>query len=163
DSTGERRRGTLARMFFVYGILGAVGVGVAAVLVLASRKPPTFRVERRKVIATAPSAIYPHLDDFHRLSEWPPRQQLDPHPKRTFGGPERGLGATYAWKGNAKAGEGRMEIVEVRPDERVTLKLEFVKPFPATNTTIFTLTPRDGGTEVVWVMEGQNTFMGKVF
>lgn len=150
-------------MIFVYGVLGVVGVGVGAVLLLASRKPETFRVERRAVIAAPPSAVFPNLDDFHRWSAWSPWEKLDPDMKRTFGGPERGVGATYAWQGNGKAGEGRMEIVETVPDERVTLALEFVKPFPATNTTTFTLTPRDGGTEVVWALEGRNTFMGKVF
>ena len=56
-----------------------------------------------------------------------------------------------------------MTITQSQPSERLVLTLEFVKPFPATNTTTFTLTPSGDGTDVSWVMEGENTFMGKVF
>ncbi|UJR82817.1 SRPBCC family protein [Sandaracinus amylolyticus] len=150
-------------MPILYGALAVIGFGVAAVLALASRKPSSFRVERKKLIAARPDAIFPKLDDFRRWTEWSPWEKLDPELQRTYGGSDRGVGASYAWKGNNKAGEGRMEIVESKPSERLALKLEFIKPFPATNTTIFTLTPSGEGTEVSWTMEGENTFMGKVF
>lgn len=54
-----------------------------------------------------------------------------------------------------------MTIEESKPNELIRIKLEFIKPFPSTNTTTFTFTPAGGGTQVSWKMEGQFDFMGK--
>jgi hypothetical protein len=42
-------------------------------------------------------------------------------------------------------------------------KLEFLKPFKATNTTEFTFKPDGGETVVTWSMSGQCNFMAKAF
>src|SRR5690606_1169768 len=65
--------------------------------------------------------------------------------------------------GNDQAGEGRMEITESRENERVVIKLEFTRPFPATNTVDFTLASEADGTKVTWGMNGENGFMSKAF
>jgi hypothetical protein len=83
--------------------------------------------------------------------------------QKTYGGSHSGVGATYAWRGNGKAGEGQMTILESRPSECLHLRLEFLKPFPATNTATYTLTPKPEGTKVTWAMDGENTAIGKVF
>ena len=81
--------------------------------------------------------------------------------ERAYDGPSSGLGAVYAWKGNSKAGEGRMEIIESQP-QQVGVDLLFAAPMKAHNRVDFTLTPVDGGqrTHVVWAMTGpQNVVM----
>ena len=83
--------------------------------------------------------------------------------KKTFSGAESGTGAAYHWVGEKDVGEGRMTIAAATPPQRVEIKLEFIKPFAATNTTTFTFTPEAGGTKVSWLMEGQNNFMSKAF
>jgi len=60
-------------------------------------------------------------------------------------------------------GEGRMTIEESKANELVRIKLEFIKPWQATNSTTFTFSPVAEGTSVTWKMEGQNDFMGKAF
>ena len=55
-----------------------------------------------------------------------------------------------------------MTIVESRPGELVSIKLEFLAPFPATNQAKFKLEPNAQGTRVTWSMAGPNTLMGKV-
>ena len=72
--------------------------------------------------------------------------------KRTLGGTPAGQGATYAWEGNNKAGAGRMEIMEAAVPSKVTIKLEFSKPFVARNTAEFTLVPEGAATTVTWAM-----------
>ncbi|MEO7433076.1 MAG: SRPBCC family protein, partial [Dokdonella sp.] len=67
----------------------------------------------------------------------------------------------YAWKGNSKVGEGRMEILESSPS-RIVIKLDFVAPFEAHNTAEFTLTPAAGETVVNWSMHGPTPFVGKI-
>jgi hypothetical protein len=43
----------------------------------------------------------------------------------------------------------------------VTLRLEFLKPWKATNTTQFDFEPSGSGTTVTWSMTGTNNFMFK--
>jgi len=60
-------------------------------------------------------------------------------------------------------GEGRMTITESRAPESVIIRLEFLKPFPATNTAEFFILHGGLGTEVTWSMTGHNNFMAKAF
>ncbi|MDQ0924681.1 hypothetical protein QF038_003189 [Pseudarthrobacter sp. W1I19] len=56
-----------------------------------------------------------------------------------------------------------MEIVESEPSSRIHVRLQFNKPFKALNPTTFTFTPVPGGTEVTWVMTGENKGAAKLF
>jgi hypothetical protein len=56
-----------------------------------------------------------------------------------------------------------MEIVESHPSSLVRIKLDFIKPFRASNTVDLTLTPAGGGTEMRWVMTGASPFISKLF
>jgi len=66
-----------------------------------------------------------------------------------------------SWAGNNEVGEGRMTIVESRPAEVVRFKLEFFKPFAATNSAEFSFREEAGRTALTWTMRGQNNFIGK--
>ena len=81
--------------------------------------------------------------------------------ERTYGGAESGVGATYSWSGNRKAGEGTMRIADV-DDSRVTIDLRFVKPFKSESKTEFLLRPEGDATHVTWRMTGPKTLMTKV-
>jgi uncharacterized protein YndB with AHSA1/START domain len=146
------------------GLIAAIAVIVplAGVLGLAATKPATFRIERSVVIKVPAERIYPLISDFHQWAGWSPFEKLDPKMKKTFSGAESGLGAVYAWSGEGHAGEGRMEITEATAPSKVLLKLDFTKPFEASNTTEFTLVPEGQQTKVTWAMSGPNTILGKV-
>jgi hypothetical protein len=81
--------------------------------------------------------------------------------KQTFDGAPAGVGAIYAWSGNHEVGEGRSTIIESRPGELVRIKLEFLRPFAATNLAEFTFTPEGDRTVVTWVLIGRHNFTGK--
>jgi hypothetical protein len=82
--------------------------------------------------------------------------------KKTFEGPQAGIGAAYSWVGE-KTGEGRMIVTESRPDEFIRFKLDFIKPFKATNVAEFTFTRQGDQTAVTWGMSGRNNFAAKAF
>ena len=119
-----------------------VGILLAAILGFAATKPGTFRVERAKSIQAPPEKIFDLINDFHRWVSWSPWEKLDPAMKRTFAGAASGKGAVYEWAGNSKAGQGRMEITDAAPGSKVTIKLDFLKPFEGHNTAEFTLGTR---------------------
>ncbi len=135
---------------------------VAMVLVLASTKPATFRIERSISIHAPPEKIFGLIDDFHEWPRWSPWEKIDPSMTRTLSGAASGVGAVYAWLGNSKVGQGRMEITSSAPPSRVTIQLDFLKPFEAHNIAEFTLTPLGDQTNVTWAMHGPNRFMNKV-
>lgn len=128
---------------------------------------PSFSQQRETTINAAPAAVLPLLNDFHNWKDWSPWEELDPELKRTFTGPDSGVGSHYAWVGNKKVGTGSMEITNAT-DERVDIDLEFIAPFKASNKTTFELQPQgSSSTRVVWSMSGErNLFMavaGKLF
>jgi hypothetical protein len=71
------------------------------------------------------------------------------------------VGATYAWQGNKDVGSGRMEVKSAA-DDKVSIQLDFIEPFEGHNITDFVLTPKDGGTDVRWVMSGPSTYVTKL-
>jgi len=107
--------------------------------------------------------VFGLVNDFHAWDKWSPWAKLDPNMKTTYGGPPSGLGATYAWTGDSKVGEGNMRITESKPPEKVGIRLEFLKPMAGLCQTDFTFKPEAGGTAVSWVMSGTNDFVGKAF
>jgi len=143
-------------------LVGIIALVILAILALASARPDSFRVERSATINAPADRIFPHLDDFHKWEAWSPWEKLDPNLQRTHSGAPSGKGAIYEWRGDPKVGEGRMEILESVPSSRILIKLDFIKPFAASNRTEFTFVPEGSGTRLVWAMTGVQAFGMKV-
>ena len=122
----------------------------------------TYTVQRSASIDAPPDRVYAHIVDFHQWADWSPWDDMDPEMDKTYSGADSGTGAKYAWTGNRKVGQGSMEITDATEPSSVQIALEFVKPFKASNTTLFTLEPEGSGTNVTWAMTGQKTFMTRV-
>lgn len=146
-------------------MLKKIGIALAAVLALLAiviaTRPAAFRIERSAVVAAPPEVVYGHVNMLQRWQGWSPWEGMDPNLKRTYAGPATGVGASYTWAGNDKVGEGSMTITASDPARKVVIKLEFRKPWKATNDAIFTFAPQADGTLVTWAMEGENDFFGK--
>ncbi len=138
-----------------------VAAVVAVILVLATTKPNTFRIERSATIKAPPEKVFPLLNDFRQWAGWSPWEKMDPSMRRTHNGAASGTGAKYEWEGNKKVGMGRMEITRATPSSQVVIQLDFLKPFEAHNVTTFNLAGSTGTTNLTWVMEGTNNFMSK--
>jgi hypothetical protein len=123
----------------------------------------TYEVRRSAVIPAPAEDVFPLVNSFHEWTAWSPWETVDPGMSRRYFGSESGVGAGYEWSGNRKAGSGTMEIVESVPSREIKVRLQFTKPFKALNPTSFTFTPAQGGTEVSWVMTGENKGAAKLF
>ncbi len=142
-------------------ILIALGVIIVVLAVVVTLQPAEFRVARSATMSAPAPVIFGQVNDLHKWEAWNPWQKKDPAMKLDFAGPPAGPGASYSWAGNKEVGEGRLTITESRPGERVRIKLEFMKPFAATNTAEFTFKPEGDRTSVTWSMEGRNNFFAK--
>ncbi len=134
-----------------------------ALIIAAALQPSHFEIARSIDIRNAPGKVFACVKELRRWEAWSPWEGLDPAMKKTFEGPPAGVGASYAWSGNNKVGEGRMTITDNLPDKRVQFRLEFLRPFKATNMSEFTFVQEGAVTTVRWSMSGTNYFMGKLF
>lgn len=139
-------------------VLAAIAIVLAAVIAV---QPAEFRVTRTATVSAPPSAVFAQVNDFHNWAAWSPWAKLDPGMKQAYSGAPAGPGAVYTWEGNHEVGVGRLTLTESRPSELIRVKLEFFKPFPATNTAEFKFTPQGDQTAVTWTMTGRNNFVGK--
>lgn len=149
----------IKKIALISGIIAVVLV--IGILTLAAFRPDEFRVERSVQVNAPAQKILPLICDLHKGIDWSPFEKTDPAMKRTYTGASSGVGAVYEWEGNENAGKGRMEITEATPD-KVTMKLDFMKPFEARNTAEFKLEPAGDATKVTWSMSGPNPYMCKV-
>ena len=150
-------------MFKTIAIIAAVLVllFVVTVLVLASGKPDTFRVQRQARIQAPPEKIFPLINDYKNWGAWSPWEKKDPAMKRSFSGPAAGNGAAYAWD-SKEVGVGDMLITESQPSSLVKIDLNFSKPFEAHNKVVFSIQPQAGGSLVSWEMAGPAPLLSKV-
>jgi hypothetical protein len=144
-------------------ILIAVAVLVLVFVIIVATRPSDFRIVRSTTIAAPASVVFPHVNDLHKWDAWSPWAKLDPAMKQIHEGAAEGVGAVYSWAGNSEVGEGRMTITDSRTNELVRIKLEFIKPFAAVNTTEFTFKADGAQTTVTWNMTGENNFVSKAF
>ena len=142
-------------------ILIAVAVIVVVFVVVVAMQPSEFRVARSTTISAPPPAVFAQVNDFHKWEAWNPWGKIDPAMKQTYEGARAGPGAIYTWVGNKNVGEGRMTLTESRPSDLIRIKLEFLRPFEATNSAEFTFKPEGNRTAVTWSMEGKNNFIAK--
>jgi len=130
-------------------------------LIYAATRPDTFRVERSASVKAPPERVFALINDLHNFNQWNPYEKKDPALKGTYGAARSGQGAAYAWESD-KVGVGSMEIVHTVPASKVTMRLDFIKPFEAHNTAEFTLRPQADATTVTWSMEGGVPYFAKL-
>lgn len=143
-------------------VLLVVAVAIAAVLIYAATRPDSFRIERSATIKAPPEKIFAQVNELKAWTAWSPWEKIDPALKRTYSGTASGKGAAYAWEGNKDVGSGRMEITESALPSKITIKLDFLKPFEAHNTAEFTFVRQGDATIVTWAMFGPSPYLSKL-
>lgn len=138
-------------------LVGRIALGLVALLAVAvvvgALLPNTWRVEQSIVINAPPERIHPFLDELRRWQDWAVwNKEMDPKVVWTYEGPERGVGARWAWNGPVM-GRGRMEIVKSDPAQGLEVD-EAIESDQVNAHTRFTYSAQGGATKVTWVDEG---------
>ncbi len=152
----------MIKKILLYGVVVIVVI-IAVLCVVVALQPAHYQVERSATINAPATVVFAQVNDFHKWQAWSPWAKMDPNMKQTYSGSPAGNGAVYSWVGNKDLGEGRMTITDSKPSEAIKIKLEFLKPFAATNATDFTFTPQGNQTNVKWTMSGDKNFISKAF
>ena len=140
-------------------LIGLV-VLIGAFVAFVAMQPESYTVTRSATIAAGADVVFPLVSDFHSWAKWSPWDEIDKDLKRTYDGAPGAIGSSYGWAGE-KTGEGKMTLTAAKPPEAIDIKLEFIKPFAATNEVTFTFVPTGATTAVTWKMDGHNNLMGK--
>ncbi|WP_020484067.1 SRPBCC family protein [Methylomonas sp. MK1] len=143
-------------------ILIVLALVIACILIYAATKPDTFRVQRSIIIKATPETIFPLISDLHSMQTWSAWEKVDPGMKRTYSSATSGPGAVYEWEGNQEIGQGRMEIIDATPPAKITIRMDFIKPFPAQNTLEFVLQTEGDSTRVTQAIFGPSPYISKV-
>ena len=144
-------------------ILVALAIVAILLFVIIAGQPNEFVVTRAGKIGAPPEQVFVHVNELKKWDDWSPWAKLDPNAKNTFAGPAAGTGAAMTWSGNNKVGEGTMTITDSAPSSLIQLRLEFLRPFKATNNVEFAFAPRGPQTLVTWTMFGKNNFFSRIF
>lgn len=126
---------------------------VALLVVAAFFMPNKTHGERSIVIDRAPSMVFGAVNGYRGFNNWSPWAKLDPNAIYTRTGPETGVGARFAWKGNSEVGEGTQEIRISEPYTRVQAALDF-GPMGQGKST-FTLVPMGEATKLTWSFDSE--------
>lgn len=143
-------------------LLALLFITIIFIVVIAGR-PDEFCVTRTATIPAPAEKVFAQVNELRAWEAWSPWARRDPNAKSIYSGPASGVGAAMSWDGNRKVGAGRMTIVESRPNQIIRIKLEFLRPFKATNMAEFIFQPRDNQTIASWSMVGVNNFASKIF
>lgn len=138
-------------------MLRKVLLGIVALLVvllgIGFVLPGTIIVTRSATISAPATAIYPLIAAPREWPRWSPWNARDPQMSITYGGPESGAGATWAWK-SASQGDGSMVMTRAEAPSDVAFELTIVGMGPPSHGT-FALRPAGAGTQVEWSMTSE--------
>jgi len=114
--------------------------------------PREVKVERSVVIKSAPTVPFHLINELKAWKEWSPWHKLDTNAVWTFSEPASGKGAWYSWASeNKNVGKGKLTLMEVKPDELISTKLEFDGMEPSKAEFLF---EKNGDeVKVTWTME----------
>ena len=135
---------------------------VAAFIAYVASRPAAFRIERSQRIRANADAVFARVNDLREFNTWNPFAVADPSTRIVYSGPSRGTGAAYEWDSTGRGGKGRMTVVESQTARKVVMRLEFLKPFTATNTAEFSLVSEGPVTNITWAMTGSCGFVHKL-
>ncbi|WP_432557465.1 SRPBCC family protein [Granulicoccus sp. GXG6511] len=121
---------------------------------------PSFSITRRTHIEASQDRVRDFVEDFRKWSGWCPWEQDGVELERSFAGPKRGVGATYAWAGKGHARTGTM-VMTGAGDDGVDIDLLFTFPCPVRQQVRVEVTPAGEGTDVVWTMSGRHNWVGE--
>jgi uncharacterized protein YndB with AHSA1/START domain len=124
---------------------------LAFVVYIAATTPAVVKISRTQLVQSSPEHLFRYINNSRLIQEWNPFMEGDPNVKLEFSGPNEGNGAQWSWDGK-KAGAGQATILESEAGKRVSLRLDFKRPFHVTNFGEYLLAPKGSGTEVTWTI-----------
>jgi len=140
-------------------ILIVITIIIGIPLIVALFVKRAHRIERSVVIYKATPEVFNYIAHIKNQIHYNVWVQADPNLKQDFIGTDGTVGFINTWNGNKKAGEGRQEIINIIPNDRIDLQLQFFRPFKSTmNGSTITKDLLDGSTKVTSIVYGISNY-----
>jgi uncharacterized protein YndB with AHSA1/START domain len=143
-----------------------IGLALLAVIILfmgyVAIQPSDYTISREVSINAPAEKIFPYLNNQKLAEKWGPWLEVDPGAKMNYSGPDAGVGARAGWDSSGQLGTGSATIVESVPNERVGIRLEYVKPMNMTQDSLYLLNSSGNQSTVTWRVTGKNNFIGRL-
>ncbi|MCB9543479.1 MAG: SRPBCC family protein [bacterium] len=137
-------------------VLIILAVIIGLILVVGLLLPTTYHVERSRVVAAPPEALYAVVNDFKQWPKWDPWAGKDATMKYTYEGSPTGVGSVQHF--TSESGEGTIRIIESEPGRKVKMEMDFKMGEDKLPTATYTFEPiGDGKTKVTWSMDGEGS------
>jgi carbon monoxide dehydrogenase subunit G len=146
----------------LFKIVLSVVIVIAALLAFAATKPNSFRVQRSITIHAPREKVFLFINDLRSWEAWSSDTGGDGTVQKIYSAPASGTGAAAEWNGSGRAGAAKMIIVESVAPSKVSVKVDWFKPFKAHNLNEFTLHAQGDETEVDWSIQASNLYAMKV-
>lgn len=144
---------------FLFFLLLVIIIGGA---IYFGAKDGSYSITDTKTIKAPTSLLYNTVNDLKTWEHWGPWKAEDPD--MTFSYPEQtvGEGASYSWDGDYAGNIVTARAIQDRSlAQDLTLKTPAGERYPKVNWQ-FTPTT-NGATEVAWTMDGEHSFMDKLY
>ncbi|MBK6542648.1 MAG: SRPBCC family protein [Flavobacteriales bacterium] len=143
-------------------LLIGLAVVIVGIIIVSRFQPDGYTVERSATIAAPPEVVFEHVNNFEKWQQFNAWGDSDPNAAYTYNETESGVGANFHWKGNSDMGEGRMTILESKPNEYVKVDLSFIEPFEGKAIAELLLEPTEGGTKLTERTSSDHNFFSKI-
>jgi hypothetical protein len=142
----------LKTMTVIYVILAIVLI--ILIIPLFISKDANFE---KSILIEAPiDTVWKNVSSLTAMDKWSPWNSRDPNMERTLTGADGTVGAKQSWVSKEKnVGEGSQTIVGLDKPNRVSTKLEFIKPFKSQADAYVKLAKEGNGTKATWGFESQ--------
>ena len=135
---------------------------IVALLIFAATKPDFFRVQRSLTIHVPQEKVFSLINDLHAWDAWSDDNAGAATVQKTYSRPASGAGAASEWNGSGRAGAAKMVITESLVPSKVSVKVDWLKPFKAHNLNEFTIHGQGDETQVTWSILASNLYSMKL-
>jgi carbon monoxide dehydrogenase subunit G len=139
-----------------------ISVVIVAVLIFAATKPNSFRLQRSITIHAPQEKVFAFINDLHSWESWSDESENDRTAQKNYTGPASGIGAAVEWHGSGRAASARMTIIESVTPSKVSVNVDWRKPFKAHNLNEFTIRAQGDATAVTWSIQASHLYPMKV-
>jgi hypothetical protein len=135
-------------------------VGILALILLAGViAPRNLSYAKTVQIQASRAVVWNRISTLRALDEWNPWTAKDPNMEQQFTGEDGSVGSQMHWHSKVRGvGEGRQEIRQVIPHERVNMDIEFIKPRTGLSQGVVSMEGTDGAVDVTWSFESTMPF-----
>ena len=119
-------------------------------------------MQRSITIHASQEEVFSLINDLHSWDAWSDDSGGGGTVPKTYTGPASGVGAAAEWNGSGRAGAAKMLITESVVPSKVSVQVDWIKPFRAHNLNEFTIHAQGDDTQVAWSIQASNLYAMKL-